>query len=533
MPAAYDGVAIIDLDAVTVVDLNAAAQEAIGATGEVLPCPFSELITTSDLVLLTKQVLPLVRKGEPWHGALRIGPRPAELSPTPVILVPHTDGVSVGQPTHASLLFASRGGDEADLAVPDPLTGLPTRSAALRRLERATQRNRGTDRLVVAMFVDLDGLKRINDRYGHEVGDTALVETAQRLRASVPPTAMVARFGGDEFVVIYEEATTALEVQQAAERMLAGLSAEGDYRSISASVGVAVSRSGELDANELVRRSDSAMYRAKARGGAQIAIFDAEMRSRQRSDDRLRSSLLQAIANNGFGVAAQPIFELATGRIHGVELFIRVRDDTPYIANANQLFRLAHEYGESFDAAVLGRALALAQSWRRTLGAAAPRVQINISAQSLASRQFARRVADALRADTLRPGAIAFEIDGRDLASSGDRERTTVLELSELGVPMVVDGFGLDTLGLDDLVRWRPAMVKLAGEHDDDRVLGALIRAVSALRLPTCVKSIGTSELLDRAVQLGAFTGQGNALTPVRQIARIHAQVHGPPRVGF
>jgi EAL domain-containing protein (putative c-di-GMP-specific phosphodiesterase class I) len=275
------------------------------------------------------------------------------------------------------------------------------------------------------------------------------------------------------------------------------------------------------------------MYRAKARGGSQIAVFDAEMRTKQRTDEALRASLLHAISNNGFGIAAQPIFELATGRIHGVELFIRVRDDTPYIADANQLFRLAHEYGEAFDAAVLGRGLALAQTWERSLGRDAPRVQINISTQSLASSQFTRRVADALRADALRPGAIAFEIDGRDLASSGDRERNTVDELRQIGVPMIVDGFSDGSLSLNDLVDWQPAMVKLAADTIRPQVLAGLIRGVSSLRIPTTVKNIGADDELRRAVRLGAFAGQGNVLTPVRSLARIHTQVHGPQRLGF
>ena len=433
----------------------------------------------------------------------------------------------------ASLLFASTSTDDLAMHVLDSLTGLPTRSALLPRLEGAVRRNLDSDTLLVALFIDLDGLKRINDRYGHEVGDTALIETAQRISAKVPDNGLAVRFGGDEFVVIYEDAVDLDEAIELATNILRAFQDVGGYHAISASIGIAVGRSGEVDANELLRRADAAMYRAKANGGSQIAVFDTAMHTKLKKDESLRSSLLEAISNNGFGVAAQPIFELATGRIHGVELFIRVRDHTPYIADANQLFRLVHEYGEAFDAAVLGRALALARVWQRSLGTEAPRVQINLSTQSLAASQFVRHVDDALTAEGLRSGAIAFEIDGQDLAGAADRERNTVDGLRELGVPIIVDGFGDGSLSLDDLAQWRPAMVKLAVDAQPNPVLTGLVRGISSLAIPTCVKGVGAHGDLRDVVAIGTYCGQGNALTPVRSLDRVHAQIHAPQRLGF
>jgi len=534
----FDGWAVIDIEARSLVRANPQACELLGITAAQLPAELSRFLTTTDFALLANQILPVLRSGRQWQGGLRLGDQlrnghRVELTPSTIIATPHLFPDTNTAPDFASLLFASTIDFVGAVQVPDPLTGLPTRSALFSELGSALRRNRAGGQLLAAFFLDLDGLKKINDRYGHEVGDTALIETAQRIAASMPPDALAVRFGGDEFVILHENVTDIDAAVTLANDILTTLSEPGDYHAISCSIGVAFSRNGEVEPHELIRRADSAMYRAKARGGSRVAIFDAEMRTRQLDDEELRSSLLQAISSNGFGVAAQPIYELATGRIHGVELFIRVRDDAPYIADANQLFRLAHEYGEALDAAVLGRALALARLWRDAFGTEAPRLQVNVSTQSIASSQFARRVGETIAASGLRPGAIAFEIDCQDLATAGDRERTTIEALQSAGVPIVVDGFGDSSLTLQDLADWCPVMVKLDGTKYSAKVLGALVRAVSTLRIPTAVKGASNPSDLDLAVRLGAYACQGNALTPVRTIDRINALLHGPQRLGF
>jgi|GEM_PF-1167645 len=531
-PAGYDALAVVDLSDQTIVRINDPASAMLRLDVHDLPVELAATVMTTDLALLTERALPKLRSGQLWSGGLRFTKRPSNNSPLAAIFVPHIS-IGSGPPRFASLLFASVNPADAQTMAHDSLTGLPTRSALFDRLESAVRRNRTSPSLLVALFVDLDGLKNINDRYGHEVGDTALIETAQRITARIPEQALAVRFGGDEFVIVFEDAPDLDYAETVADNILSALSTVGDYHAISASIGVAVSRSGEVDGQELIRRADSAMYRAKARGGSQVAIFDAEMRTQQRSDEALRASLLDAIANNGFVIAAQPIFQLATGMVRGVELFTRVRDDTPYIANANQLFRLAHEYGEAFDAAVLGRALALARVWKQSFGIEAPRVHINVSAQSLAASQFVSRVADALADSALSGSSIAFEVDGRDLATAGERERDTIDGLRELGTPLIVDGFGDGSLALTDLAVWQPSMVKLAAEAFSFEVLTGLIRGVSTLSILTCVKGIGAQSELQQAVAIGTYCGQGNALAPVSSIDRINAQLRGPQRIGF
>jgi len=536
--AGYDGWAVIDLATHAVVRADARGVEMLGIDHADLPVPLADLLTSTDYSAMSKQAIPRLQAGSQWRGGLRLGHQRVDnqrvdAAPSPVVCVPHVSADRSSVPLQASLLLAVSPVKDATAIVPDPLTGLPTRSALFQRLEGAVRRNRDNDALLVAMFLDLDGLKLVNDRYGHDVGDTSLIETAQRIVACLPSGALAARFGGDEFVVILETATDLDAARGLADEILAALHEVRDYHAISASIGLSYSHSGEVEAHELIRRADSAMYRAKAQGGSRVAIFDAEMRSRQRNDKALRASLLKAIATNGLGVAAQPLFELATGQVLGVELFIRIHDDTPYIANANQLFRIAHEYGEAFDAAVLGRGLAVAKAWRDAYGRSAPRLQINVSAQSLAASEFAGRVSRAFAQHGAALGTIAFEVDGRDLGVAGEREHGTIAALRAQHVPVIVDGFGDNAVTVQTLADLGPAMVKIDAAGRSPQVLAALVRSVSALGIPTCVKGIGEAQQLGAAVAIGAYAGQGNALSPVQKVERITDLLNSPQRLGF
>lgn len=528
----YDGWAVIDLYAQTIVQVNEPARVALGSRANNLPAGLDHFLTSTDLELMTDAVLPRVRSGNTWTGGIRLGDQQADAPPMPIMVVPHVSG-STEQPDYASLLFALRASSDTVGTVPDPLTGLPTRSVLFQRLERAVQTNRDNATLLVALFIDLDGLKAINDRYGHEVGDVALIETAQRIATELPAGALAVRFGGDEFVVVLEDARDLDEVEAFAQGLVTALNKVGDHHPFSASIGIAVSRSGEVDGHELIRRADTAMYRAKAQGGSQFAIFDAEMRTKQRDDEALRADVLTALTDNGFAFAAQPIFELATGSICGVELFVRVRDDSPYISDASQLFRLANEYGEAFDAAVLDRAVRLSRRWKTALGDAAPRIQLNVSAQSLAAPTFLQRVSDAVAVNNLRPGSIAFEISANHLVSSGERERLMVDDLRSAGAAIVVDGFGDGPVTMSALAEWKPTMAKIDAGAFVPEVLAGLLRAVSTLRIATCVTGIARPDVLRHAVAIGAFAGQGSALTPVRNIELVNAQLHSRTRIGF
>ena len=308
---------------------------------------------------------------------------------------------------------------------------------------------------------------------------------------------------------------------------------------MSASIGLAFDRGGTLSALELVGRADAAMYRAKARGGNRVEVFDTEMAGRLAEDETLRGKLLEAISGNGLDVASQPMYELSSGRVIGVELFIRLHERGEQLVSGADVLRLVREHAESIDAAMLGRAIAVARSWRRELGAAVPRVHMNVSGQSLASGDFTRRVESALRRHHIGAHHFAFEVDTNDFGPVGDREIRALTELKGMGAGVVIDGYGVGPASLRLIDRLRPSMVKVTAldlarsRPVSPDVVAGLVRAVSSLGVGTCVKGIESQAVLDRVVTAGTFAGQGNLLAPVTSLAEVRPQLAVPARIGF
>lgn len=494
-----------------------------------------ELFTTEVADVIVRDVLPQIVSNHIWSGELAC--RTETGSTTAVTLwVPHYS--AQGVPETATVLIGAAITEHASRVAPDPLTSLPTRVVLLDRLDQARRRSRRNGDLMAALFIDLDGLKSVNDRHGHEEGDAALVRAADQIRSSLRDGDTVARFGGDEFVVLCESLDHEGQATRVAERILETLAEDVDLP-LSASIGLAFDRGGALSALDLVGRADAAMYRAKARGGNRVEVFDTEMAGRIAADATLRNKLLRAISGDQLDVAAQPIFELGRGTIAGVELFIRLHERGESLVSGADVLRLVREHAESIDAAMLGRAIAVARSWRREFGATAPRVHLNVSGQSLASGDFGRRVSSALQRHHISGRHFAFEIDTLDFAAVGSREIATLSTISELGVAVVVDGYGEGAPNLQLINRLRPSLVKVAafsntrGHAFSAEVVTGLVRGVSSLRIATCVKGVESRPLLERVVEVGAYSAQGNVLAPVGTLIDARERLHMPARLGF
>lgn len=485
--------------------------------------------------VITNDVLPQVLANGVWSGELDC--RTPSGSTTAVTLwVPHHN--TGGVPATATVLIGAAITEHASRVAPDPLTSLPTRVVLLDRLDQARRRSRRNNDLMAALFIDLDGLKSVNDRHGHEEGDAALIRAADRIRSCMRDGDTVARFGGDEFVVLCESLDHEGQATRVAERVLETLADDSELP-LSASIGLAFDRGGALTALDLVGRADAAMYRAKARGGNRAEVFDTEMAGRIAADADLRRKLLSAISGDHLDVAAQPMYELANGQVRGVELFIRVREQGESLVSGADVLRLVREHAESIDSAMLGRAIAVARSWRRELGAAAPRVHLNVSGQSLASPDFARRVTSALQRHHISGRHFAFEIDTADFGSIGAREIATIAAMKDLGIAIVMDGFGEGATTLALIDRLRPTIVKVTAMSPSRShalsadVVAGLVRAVSSLGVGTSVKGVETRELLERVVQAGTYAAQGNALAPVGTLSEARDRIAVPARLGF
>ena len=494
-----------------------------------------DVFTPNVADVITNDVLPQVLANGIWSGELDCR-TPAGSTTAVTLWVPHHS--AGGIPETATVLIGAAITEHASRVAPDPLTSLPTRVVLMDRLDQARRRSRRNEDLMAALFIDLDGLKSVNDRHGHEEGDAALIRAAERIRSSMRDGDTVARFGGDEFVVLCESLDHEGQATRVAERILETLAEDAELP-MSASIGIAFDRGGGLTALDLVGRADAAMYRAKARGGNRVEVFDTEMAGRIAADADLRRKLLSAISGDQLDVAAQPIYALASGRVIGVELFIRLHERGESLVSGADVLRLVREHAESIDAAMLGRAIAIARSWRRELGAAAPRVHLNLSGQSLASTDFTRRVTAAFERHHISGRHFAFEINTADFGSIGAREVETLAAMKDLGVAVVMDGFGEGATTLHLIDRLRPSIVKVTamnqsrGQALSPDVVAGLVRAVSSLGVGTCVKGVESRALLDRVVRAGTYAGQGNVLAPVSSLAEVRNRISVPARLAF
>jgi diguanylate cyclase (GGDEF)-like protein/PAS domain S-box-containing protein len=257
-----------------------------------------------------------------WEGELSFHDRTGATIPLSVVMVALRDGrgeietvATVARDITERKEFEQR---LAHQATHDPLTGLPNRTLLVDRLHMAMARGGRTGRITGVLFLDLDNFKVVNDSLGHSAGDTLLVEVARRVQAAVRPGATVARFGGDEFVVLCEElerAEEALEIARRIEEAIAEpVSIDDTEVTVTASIGVATSEDSHV-AEAIVRDADAAMYEAKARGRSRTEMFDSAMHVQAVDRLALESSLRRALERHEMRVAYQPQIDLGTGRI--------------------------------------------------------------------------------------------------------------------------------------------------------------------------------------------------------------------------
>jgi len=343
----------------------------------------------------------------------------------------------------------SRAGDLAALreaATVDTLTGLVNRPEALRRLDMALAT---PDESLAVLFVDLDQFKFINDTLGHLAGDRFLQEVAARLTACVPLRDTVSRFGGDEFLLLCH-AITVEAAQKLGHRIIAALaqpmSLYGRMVALSASVGIAVHppevETGSVD---LVGDADLAMYAAKRSGRNSVAVFNRELR--QQAADRLglEGDLRQALKNGEMDCAYQPIVDLRTGRLIGVEALLRwdspARGKVPpitFISTAEDSGHI-HALGEF----VLRRALTQLAAWRSDHPDWPElTVAVNVSPRQLGDPDFADLVELVLTDTGVAPGHLGLEVTERCLIDDADTAQATLIRLRRLGVRVAIDDFG-------------------------------------------------------------------------------------------
>jgi diguanylate cyclase (GGDEF)-like protein len=371
------------------------------------------------------------------------------------------------------------------------------------------------------LFVDLDRFKVVNDSLGHQAGDEVLREAARRLRAVVRGRETVARLGGDEFVVILQPLESPADAEETARRITEALSGPFEVRGqevhLSASTGIAVTRTGAEDGGELLRRADVAMYRAKEDDGADHRVFDVS--TDRRAADRLQreNQLRRAIGEGQLRLHYQPVVDLDGGRVVGAEALVRWERPGHGLVEPADFIPLAEETGLIVPMGewVLEEAAREAALWIRELREPGRgfTLSVNLSCRQYHGEGLERAVEQALETAGLPPDRLQLEITESVMMKSPER----LEPLRERGVRIAIDDFGTGYSSLRYLRELRADVLKVDGtfvsgiEADGDR--GALVSAIlmiaAQLGLDVVAEGVETEAERDHLLRLGCRRGQG------------------------
>jgi len=411
----------------------------------------------------------------------------------------------------------------AHQAVHDSLTDLPNRVLLVDRLEQALTRGARNDTNIGVLFLDLDRFKLVNDTRGHAAGDELLRSVARRLREATRAGDTVARFGGDEFVVVYEEGVNDTDELLVLGRRLCEALAEpfmvgANEHYLTASVGAALGRPG-ASSEALLRDADAAMYHAKEKGGNSIEVVDDAIRQRAHVRFETEHALHGALQRDEFALAYQPIAELATGRAVAVEALLRWEHPVRGTILPSEFIGLAEETGliVPIGAWVLDRACRQMVEWRGQSSAPELGVAVNLSVVQLRDPELVSLVRETLERAGLEPKALTLEITESFLMKDIAPALDVLTALKALGVRLALDDFGtryaslsrVNRMPLDALKIDRSFVHRLAGEDSDTAIVAAILAMARALGLGVVAEGIETPAQHTQLLALGCRHGQG------------------------
>jgi diguanylate cyclase (GGDEF)-like protein/PAS domain S-box-containing protein len=424
----------------------------------------------------------------------------------------------------------------AHQATHDALTGLPNRDTVLDRLQRITA---GPDRDgpgTAVLFLDIDRFKVLNDSVGHDAGDQLLVQMAARLKAALRPGDLVARFGGDEFVMVCERVGGELDAYALAARILEivrePFTINRSEVVVTASAGIAMVDG--RDPESLLRDADAAMYWAKDRGRARAELFDDELRRRVVARLDIESELRRALERGELEVYYQPIVSLETSRLVGFEALARWPHPERGLLTPDQFFDVAEETGlaRPIGAWVREEACRQAAKWH----AEHPRwgrfaIGVNLTSAELREHDLATTIERMVLDTGVDPHLLVLEISERFVADDFGTVRTLLARLKDLGIAVALDDFGtgaaalihLREIPVDSIKVDRAFVAGLGRDAFDDAIVEAIVDLSRRLNLVAVAEGVETAEQVKRLVAAGCGFGQGHWFSPALPAAEIEA----------
>ncbi|MFN8016247.1 MAG: EAL domain-containing protein [Acidimicrobiia bacterium] len=409
-------------------------------------------------------------------------------------------------------------------AIHDPLTGLPNRLLFVDRLEVALQRAKRSSLGVTVLFLDLDRFKVVNDSLGHAAGDRLLESVSERIKSSVRPNDTIARFGGDEFVILCEDISDERQTQEIADRLLENINrpimlVEGEVY-VTASIGIARSLSGEDTPETILRDADTAMYRAKDAGRNRSEIFDERTHARAVANLETGNGMFRALTEHEFRMRYQPIISLASGRLSGFEALVYWEHPERGHIGPSDFIPLAEETGVIIPLGlqIFEEACNELHRWHQfSANASHLTMSINLSPRQLSEPTFVEEVRKILKRSKVNPSRIWFEITESALMVDANSTIAMLDQLKNLGVHFEVDDFGTGFSSLSYLKKFPVDALKidqgfidgLGRDPEDSAIVTAVVSLSHALGLQAIAEGVETPLQMAELKTLGCEYAQG------------------------
>jgi diguanylate cyclase (GGDEF)-like protein len=414
------------------------------------------------------------------------------------------------------------------LAYHDDLTGLPNRAAFMEHIAGTVVQARARGSRFALLFLDLDGFKEINDSLGHDAGDDLLRQVSQRIRACLRQADRLARFGGDEFLVLIDPVRRRRDVEAVTRKILKAvatpLKLDGLMATVSASIGIAMFPDDGDDPRRLLKNADAAMYLAKQGGRNALRFYAPQINASLREKVAMINDLRAAVARSELDVAYQPIVDGESGRVLGLEALARWDHPERGPVAPAVFVPLAEETGliGAIGATVLARACAQLVAWdaarptARDEGAR-PYLSVNVSPVQLREESFVRELR-ALLADTgLAPQRLQLELTEGTVMQEPERAARVLRELSAMGIRIALDDFGtghsslayLRTFPIDCIKVDRAFVVDLGGDGRDAAIVPAIVAIARSLDAGVVAEGVETAAQRQALVAMGCREMQG------------------------
>lgn len=409
----------------------------------------------------------------------------------------------------------------------DPLTGLPNRSLLLDRLHHAMARTqRRDDHLFALLYINLDRFKLVNESLGHATGDALLKAVAQRVNRCLRRVDTVARFNGDEFVILLDEIDHQREALQVAERLRHELGAphfvDGLEVFCQGSIGLAFSDPSYDDPGQIVRDAHTAMHWSKSRRSGCCEIFQASMQREAMRVLKLESELRRGIERREFELHYQPIVRLDTGQVVGVESLLRWRHPERGLLPPKDFIPLAEETGliVPMGLQVLEEACRRLDGFQRIYCSNGSRMTlaVNLSARQFQHKNLAKELAGIIDAMGVDPGLLHFEITESTVMENPLEAKAILKEIRSLGVKLAIDDFGTGYSSLSYLYQFPFDTLKIDRSFvsglwqrggKNTNIVQAILALAESLELAVIAEGVETSFQQERLLQLGCTLGQG------------------------